>query len=239
MEKIDFEFRLIGDRRGGQHAIIYWLMFQFNGFLFWKNDASGKHDILRLSKFPNLHRFRLFLREGDKRFIATMVNYEDKTLEVVDSYNYSQYSNYRYDMIVLRDPYNLFASKIYHWRKNKPWKLKYYLKNLETWKQKAKEVLNKKCLFINFNKWFVNEEYRREILLWFPEKVFIFTDFYKKYVPMIYGQSSFDGRKFYGKANQMDILGRYKRVRDDPLMKKLVADKEIKELSGQIFGKVI
>jgi hypothetical protein len=238
-KKIDFEFRLFGDRQGGQHAIVDWLLYQFNGVTYRKNDALQRHDVLKMSEFPNMNQFKLWSKKVENNYISTFANYEDKTIDFVDAWGYSQHATKRYDIIVLRDPYNLFASKIYNWRANSPRRLKQFDKKIDIWKEKARKVLENKCCFINFNKWFVDIEYRKEILSYFPENVFTFTDEGKEDMPTRHGRSSFNGKEYHGKASQMNILYRYKDMLDDPLMKKIIADKEIKELSDQIFGKII
>ena len=242
-DKIDFEFRLIGDRQGGQHAVSYWLFHQFNGVLHWKNNAGQKHNLLEISGFPSMSGFTKWSDNTVKRFVAIAANYEDKTLKDVRGYFYPQYSKERYDIIILRDPYNLFASRIHNWRTNSPARLGQFSRKLEIWKQKAKEVINKECYFIDFGKWFVDRGYREHILSWFPEGVFIFTDEGKEdmsnYPRESVGISSFDGRKFDGKASQMDLLHRYKKMIDDPLMKKVFVNDEVRGLSEQIFGKVM
>jgi len=237
MNKINLVIKQIGDRQGGQHGVVRWLMAQFNGIYFWKNNAGIRHNILEISKFPDMSLFKknkkIFI---DENLIAIFAGYEDTTLARVNRFEFLKFADKQYNIIVLRDPYNLFASKIYNWTKNSPHKRQQYSKKLKVWKQKAREVLNKECYFINFNKWFVNKKYRKEIISWFPE--FTFTDDNKELVRGL-GKSSFDKKEFNGKASQMNLLKRYKTVIDDPLMKNLIEDKEVTELSNQIFGKII
>ena len=64
---IDFEFRIVGDRRGGQHAVIEWLFGQFNGIIYWKNNGMSGHDVLKMSGFPDISKFSSW--SGHDKFI--------------------------------------------------------------------------------------------------------------------------------------------------------------------------
>jgi hypothetical protein len=240
VKKIDFEFRMIGDRQGGQHAVAYWLFHQFNGVIYWKNSGQHKHDLLKMSNFPDLKLFKQWSENTINKHTAIAVSYEDKTLEVVNTYPYPQYTEKRYDIIILRDPYNCFASKIHNWRNRCPRKAGKFEMKLNAWKQKARTVISKECsFFIDFGKWFSSKEYRQLILTWFPKDAFVFTDDHLNNIPKKAGASTWDERTFEGKAQQMDINNRYKGIIDDPLMKKIMADEEVKELSDKIFGKIL
>ncbi len=240
-KKIDFEFRIIGDRRGGQHAIIQWMFSQFNGAIFRRNNAFHHHDVFKLSGYPDMKNFKSQSGSEENNFVATVVNYEDKTLKIVEDYGHDQYSKERYDIIILRDPYNLFSSKARAYRKWKKGVFDIELYNILVgrWKEKARAVLNKESYFINYNKWFSDECYRRDILKWFPKGVFAFTDSHLNIIPDGWGKSSFTGREFKYEANKMNVLKRYEEMKDHPMVKLIIEDKEVGELSNKIFGEII
>ena len=245
-KKIDFEFRVTGDRQGGQHAVLYWLFSQFRGRIFYKNNAMRGHNILKRSQFPSLELFRsnIFFdndNDNDNDTIATVALYEDKSVNYINNLPYLLHGEKKYDIIILRDPYNLFASKIHGWRsyyKNSK-RLDQFDERLIAWKQKAEEVLSGKGYFINFNKWHINKIYRKEIVSAFPKEAFKFNDSAKHFMPKHGGKSQWSGRKFMKEANKLDLFNRYKKIIKDPLMIRLMEDKEVAELSNQIFGKII
>lgn len=237
-DKIDYEFRIVGDRRGGQHAVIQWMFTQFNGIIFRKNNAFSQHDIFKLSGFPDLKKFKAWSKNIEKSFTASVVNYEEKSLDILEKYGYKQYSKERYDIIILRDPYNLFSSKIKAWKVGE-YDINKFQKQLNSWIEKAKQVLNKESYFINYNRWFCDTDYRKEILTWFPKGSFTFTDEYKEVVPKGFGGSAFDGRKFNKEAEKMNVLNRYRGMEEHFILNLVIKNKEVVSLSDKIFGKII
>ncbi|MDJ0556303.1 MAG: hypothetical protein QNJ68_18070 [Microcoleaceae cyanobacterium MO_207.B10] len=158
--------------------------------------------------------------------------------------------------LIIRDPFNLFASRLNH-------RLKLEQNNLDLgkatygnnflsvrspnqtvadlWINYAKEYLgetnylkhNKIC--INYNQWFVDIEYRRNI----AEKLQM--EFSDVGINKVAGQgsgSSFEGKEFDGKATSMDVLNRWQKFADDPKYRGLFSNPEICEYSERIFGHI-
>jgi hypothetical protein len=157
-----------------------------------------------------------------------------------------------FNSIVLRDPYNLFASRlrILRERSRNANFNNLLLRDKETgeinlphlWKEHAKEFLGitrelqGKPLHINYNQWLVDFRYREEISnsLGLP-----LTDDCKGQVPGYGFGSSFDNRRFDGSANEMKLMDRWKSMQQDPVFRSLVMDEELRALAHEIYGEVV
>lgn len=240
---IDVDVRQMGCRRGGQHAIMYWLRCQFDGKTYWENNASQKDDVLKNSMHPNLEKFTAYPlnRTDDLKCLGIFANYENQSVARIRSYNFPVFAK-RYEFLVLRDPYNLFASQIKNAEKTRRYRglapSKMYraraTKELICWKTLAQEYLSQICHNVNYNEWVLSKSYRKNIVAAFPE--FIFTDEGREEVSRNF-PSSFDTKNRHH-ASEMEVLNRYKYdgMMEHPAMKLLLADEEAKILSQQIFG---
>ena len=111
---------------------------------------------------------------------------------------------------------------------------------VDLWIDYAKEYLgetnylkhNKVC--INYNQWFADIEYRREI----AEKLQVkFSDAGIDKVTVFGGGSSFEGKQFDGKATSMDVLNRWHKFCDYPQYKQFF-NEEVLKYSEKIFGHI-
>jgi len=177
-------------------------------------------------------------------------SYGDFPLDKIASdrfdYNHDLYlgkSAIRYDILIIRDPFNILASRL-----KTSSKVLYFLSvnaqnktMVDLWIDYAKEYLgetnylkyNKIC--INYNQWFTDIDYRQQI----AEKLqleFSDTGIYK--VAGQGGGSSFEGKQFNGKALSMDVLNRWQKLADNPRYQELFINKKIFEYSEQIFGHI-
>lgn len=145
-------------------------------------------------------------------------------------------SQQKFDILILRDPFNLFASLIHRGENlDDPSSV------INRWLEHAREFLGlsnylKRRIAINYNAWFTNQDYRQEIatLLKLP-----FTDSGISDVVSVGRGSSFDGTTYNGEAEKMPVLARYKSYLDHPVMLKVTANEELKDLSSKIFGPII
>ena len=91
---------------------------------------------------------------------------------------------------------------------------------------------------INYNAWFLDQNYRRELSRKFNLE---FNDrginIVAKWGPTRWGDS-FDGTKYDGKATQMQVLDRWRTYKDDPFYRNLLKDPEVWQLSQRIFGNI-
>jgi hypothetical protein len=147
-------------------------------------------------------------------------------------------SLFRYDVLLLRDPFNLFASRL----KSRKIAVKENDQSMvSAWLNYAKEFLgethhlkhHKIC--INYNDWFLNLEYRKQL----AESLGLeFSDAGMDEVSRYGGGSSFNRQDLQGKARQMDVLNRWKYFADDPAYRQLFDNPEIFEYSERIFGRI-
>jgi len=248
------EIRVIGLQRSGNHPIINWIGSQYpkkkvyllNNIEPYKNPFKSLH---RTIIFHNLHLNKKNELKKPSKKDCLIYSYEDIPLEQISSTlsekNHDKWlgkSSKRYDVLILRDPFNLFASRLQRELDNVGNKInistdKGFL--IELWKQYAKEYLgltnylkNKKII-INYNRWFLDKNYRKHIAnaLDIP-----FTDKGFNEVLEVGNGSSFDGLKYHLKTHKMNVLKRWKKFHNNKKYKSLFKDLELIKLSNKIFG---
>jgi hypothetical protein len=217
---------VFGMKRSGHHAIIEWLMKRIPYKVTFKNC------IAQFKPIPN--DFDQIANKNSDSLIR-IANYEDPDL--------SEYSQHSRDVnvqriLVLRDPYNLMAS-----RKNvdssaihmKGERYVSLTESIYLWKQHAKEALSPKYIYpytILFNQWFSDSSYRFQIC---KDLGLMLNDNPLKNVPTYGGGSSFDGCSFMGKAQEMNVLNRFQKYINDKKFMKLF-DEECTELNKKLFN---
>ena len=141
-------------------------------------------------------------------------------------------------ILVLRDPYNFFASCLHQKKVNDNNKSEIMIRAKEAWKTYAEQIVGH-CnyllmdyIFINYNKWSKNILYRRKIV----KKLFInpLSDKNFTKVPHNGGGSSFDFMKYKNCATKMDINNRWRVFAKDDFYLSLL-DKEVINYSNKIF----
>lgn len=213
---------LLGTGRSGHHAIINWLCRQSIPSLYFNNCAPGSETLLGIpyvythEKISTASRsllvdndYRLIIYNFSNQFFREL---EDKDMDMI---------------IVVRDAYNFVASR----KKRLPKNIK---RGIDLWKDHVKTCLEKRTnvIDINYNKWFSDIDYRKQI----ANKLDItFTDAGINDIPDIMKGSSFDMMEFNGRAQQMNILERWKHYKDDESYWNLIDDEMI-ELSREYFN---
>lgn len=136
--------------------------------------------------------------------------------------------------VLIRDPYNWVASRIKGFDGIHP-KEKYKIEDdpIGMWKIHAKIALERTPGYISilYNQWFSSKEYRISIS---NQLGLEHTDRGLEYVPTSGGGSSFDGREFHAKAQQMDVLCRWKEFVDN-IEYRQYFDNEIHDISSVLF----
>src|SRR5262249_54747918 len=186
-------------------------------------------------------------RPSTKDFL--LYNYEDRELPAVFSDAFEAAhdgwlgaSGRRFDLLVLRDPWNNLASLL-RWARGAvhPISLDSVVKAARLWKAYAREVLDETAHLrhaptpILFNRWVEDSAYREDLVsrLGIP-----FSDAGRDAVapwgPTTWGDS-FDGLVYAGRAREMPVLERFRWCAGDPFYRSLF-DAEIRELSERIFG---
>ncbi|MGK7950711.1 MAG: hypothetical protein AB4368_18515 [Xenococcaceae cyanobacterium] len=238
------EIRVVGLRRSGNHAVINWINKQESGYVSHLNNIVPKCNPYRLL-YRHYPKERLreeswgYFRPKD----CLIYSYEDYCLKQITDRQFENKhdlylgkSKIRYDVLILRDPFNLLASRI---KSNMlPVKNK-YLSLSELWINYAKEFLqetnylqnNKVC--INYNRWVSDKNYRHQIA---DSLQLNFTDAGFDEVRGYGGGSSFDGRDFHGLASNMDVNNRWKNITDHPKYHQFLANEQLMSYSQKIFG---
>ena len=258
----EVEIRVAGLQRTGNHAIINWLYAQYPELKCYLNGVeANRNPFLTFSKKGTVRQFDaefhkkiriIHERLGVFRRKALLIyNFEDYSLEEVFSACFEKHhdrwvgaSAKQFDVLVLRDPFNLFASRIRREEGVGGQKLSFGDPGerellIALWKQYAREFLgvsnhlthNK--IAINYNKWFADKSYRAEVAGAFG--LDLVNDSVDK-VLAVGGGSSFDRTEFDRNASTMKVLERWRNYKDDAFFRELFTDTELLELSSRIFG---
>ena len=250
------EIRIIAQKRSGQHAIIFWIISQVKGPVCYINNLFSvekykKKEILKKIShgykygsekwyFYNMNadqvkKENLFSIKNKELFISNVEEQKIKNI-IKRIENLSIYtkgnSEEIFNVLILRDPYNLLASKLKRRRR-----IRY--NSILNWINYAKEYLDitsylgKNKIIINYNKWVVNKEYRKKILLQLglDSENIDFTN-----IPTFGGGSSFSGTKYDGKADRMDVFKRWESFKNNKQYLSMVKYKSLQMLSEVIFG---
>jgi hypothetical protein len=128
----------------------------------------------------------------------------------------------RFDILILRDPFNLFASRL---RAGKDLTLTSVATAVRIWKQHAREFngqsrhLTQSPVLINYNRWVTEPPYRQQLA---TQLGLNFTDATINNVHKTAGGSSFDGSRYDGHASRMKVLERWKFYQDDPTYRQIL-----------------
>ena len=254
------EIRITGVSRSGNHAIINWITRQIEGNYCFLNCVEPKTNPY-LTPRPlsedgklyetNIKKFDLSAEQAgnlsEKKFLV--YNHEDIFLGPLNhahfELNHDRWigtSKSRKDVLILRDPFNLFASRMkaglmrghYTHHGARPISTATLIR---IYKQHAREFLGERNILknkvvINYNKWTQQREYREKVagILEIP-----FSDQGFEEVKAVAGGSSFDGVTLSGKASSMKLHSRWEQYAEKDEFWELF-DEELVNLSEQIFG---
>jgi hypothetical protein len=227
------ELRAIGLSRSGNHAIINWILSQAKGRTCFLNCAEGKTNPFASARplssgLPFETNSLDFDWEQEQTDVLSpkdllVHSYEDSFLgyvcHPVFEQNHDRWvgkSLERYDVLILRDPFNLFASRK---RAGAALQGVHPSTAVRIWKQHAREFLgqsrylNRPHILINYNRWVTERSYRQKLAARLEVD---FTDASINTVPATGGGSSFDGSRYDGAASKMKVFERWKVYKDDP-----------------------
>ncbi|HEX5764519.1 MAG TPA: hypothetical protein VFY27_03070 [Woeseiaceae bacterium] len=246
------EYRVIGMSRSGNHAIIDWILSQASGRTCFLNCAEPQSNPFSTARQLDygcriVANYPEFDVEAELRGDFTdkhllLVSHEDCFLGTVARGSYEDNhdalvgpSLERRDILILRDPFNLFASRM-----RGEFGHVSTTTALRIWKQHAREYLGARRylkhprILIDYNQWASRKSYRRQIA---KQLELHFTDASFEKVPATGNGSSFDGRRYNGRATCMRILERWKHFIDSEAYAALF-DHEVYTLSQRIFGDI-
>ena len=236
--------------RSGNHAVINWILSQATGRTCFINCAEPKFNPFRTARplddgrriIANYPEFDLEA-ELDGRFSdkdLLMYSHEDCFLGTLVRGDFEKHhdamvgpSRSRMDVLILRDPYNLFASR----RQGGFGEVTEEVA-LRIWKQHAREFLGirrylkKRPVVVNYNLWATDRTYRHELA---ARLDFDLRNDNVHEVPAAGNGSSFDGRRYHGFAGRMRTLERWKYFAGDPGYASLFDD-DVHDLAARIFG---
>jgi len=249
------EIRIIGLKRSGHHGIITWIAHHFeepvcflnnivpfhNPFVSKKASIIGDKETNRFYNIPTEASGGLSYKK------CLMYNYEDQYLERICNEKVEELnsvflgkSQEKYNVLVLRNPFNLIASRLR--AANEAW-ISEMIPNPKTeegrkmtseiWKKYAKEFLGdtnylKEKICINYDKWHHNEQYRASIS---SSMKLEFTDSGKNVINDI-GSSSFEPNK--RDAKELKVTERWKEYAADEYYRSFFDDEMI-DLATRIF----
>lgn len=244
--KNQYEFRIFGLRRSGNHALISWIISNFgNNEVFYFNDVRNAS--ISLYNTPS------FISKTDRRVkaikeklaerrhmfknkVCLIHSYEDRDLNIikqVDHHNNGKSENL-FNILILRDPYNMVASRLELEHPN----TRVTPKIMSLWEQYAKEymgltnILDNKIV-VDYNQFCSNPEYRNKLALSLkldPEKV-------DNNIVLGFGRgSSFTGQN---KESTNKYNERWEKYKNNPKFTKWVSSTEIRQYAKVIFGNII
>jgi hypothetical protein len=250
------EIRVTGMKRSGNHAIINWI---------WKQ--QGDDGVMHLNNIPAKYNPYRFLyehfgndklrQESEGNFSQKdllIYSYEDQTLEDISDLKFAKKHDIylgksleSYDVLILRDPFNCFASRAkkfahrFNAVDNPNIVTEKSQASAKLWISYAKEYLGEthylknKKIPINFNLWTTDQEYRREL----ASKLNLeFSDAEFDRVKGAGGGSSFEGLSKRYEGSTMKVNERWKLMADHPYMVAMLENKELIAYSNKIFGHI-
>lgn len=243
----DIEICFHGMARSGNHAVIDWISSMSQAKVdYWNNVAKCPMKLGFRKKY-------FLIRSHENRSLAEM------STDPLERYHdlYFGKTGKRFNVLLLRDPFNLFASRLQQ-QLNQGFnpsshgfimghpRYKYGAHEPETfveiWKNHAREFLattsylQEPKIVINYNRWFLDQDYRKQIA---SALELHYSD---RSINRVVGRdsagagSSFDSFDYSGKGSEMKVLERWKKMSDNANYRSLFEDEEVWMLSEQIFG---
>lgn len=253
------EICIVGMRRSGNHAVLNWIRAQQPGDTCLLNNVAAGTNPYRY-KSDNLLRYHLehykqaevYRRQANGELIkrdCLIYSYEDWSLEQIFQPRFERNrelyigkSSKQFDLLVLRDPFNLFASRL---KQNFVATKTKHLPMVEMWLEYAKEFVEKshylkrQRICVNYNRWFGDLDYRKALA---AQLEIPFSDAGLETISAFGGGSSFDGtgdRNGIGKsASTLDVTNRWRQFADDSAFRQLFDSEELWHYSTQIFGEI-
>jgi hypothetical protein len=245
------EIRFVGMKRSGNHAILNWIVRQTPGLVCYYNDVDINAS--PLNKMIESHYKNLWLNipagSQVRRKPCVISSFEDCKPEDVfgesNLFNLQHHfrkNNELYEVLIIRDPFNLFASRFFHRSHRKSFianpKILYDLVDL--WKLYAYEYLHKtnylknNKIVINYNLWVKDKNYRQKLA---KNLNLVFTDQGFEEVA-VHGQGSSFSKTQIKDASYLKVFERWRELENDPLYCSIFNDSEVIALSQQIFGEI-
>lgn len=231
---------LLGMRRSGNHLAINWILQQTDGSSVFYNNI--RHDTYPYA--VGMREFRFRARGARPRIV---LSYEDLTTDAIDGGPLPAFLAHRAQEhkakvrfgLILRDPYNLFASRIRKWPQH--FKSDRDISDqVNLWLAHVALAEEPRAVFgpdpvvpILYNKLVVDPCYRDSLA---ESLNSLKGDAGLDDVPVYGHGSSFDGYETQGKTVQAGVFERWKSSLDDPRFRRVIADKRLQEAAERVFG---
>ncbi len=252
----DVEICIVACKRSGHHAILNWIAEQFAAEPYVLNNC-------RVGESPFTETRRRLERRGsvdeaeacraeesgaltEKRLL--IYNFEDCDLRAVFSPEERSRreralgpSRTRLNVVVLRDHYNLFASRLHRVRLGSDVpreRLDKALAARDLYVQYAREclgetsIVDEPCIPVLYNHWFTDAAYRRDLSARLGGT---FRDDSMRRVAAHGEGSSFDGVAFGGRADEMAVLDRWRGLASNHFYRAIVGDAAMRRCTARLF----
>ena len=256
--------RVFALRRSGHHAVVNWIRNQLPGRHCFLNDCKiGRNPFASAVRTNSIvrgwageHRYVNWERELRGRHArkgVLLYNYEDGDIRAhAEDVGDARETGWVGDsprsstLLVLRDPYNLFASRLkwFHGRGEPPTAERFEEFRI-LWKLHAGEFLGithwlPDAVHVRYNDWFRSRAYRDELAgrIGFGNADRGVESIARWGPALAKRPATFDGLAYDGRAQEMKVLERWKEYEEDPFFRALFADEELVELSRRVFGEI-
>jgi hypothetical protein len=245
----EYELHVFAMQRSGHHAVCRWLGGHFPSKYAFINDISRLKDFKRQAAFYGFNNLEKERELNGKLAYkdALIINVEERAFKDGGRKFFKQTKYYprgrsrkTFNIIVLRDPLNFFASRIkFSERRKSQARVWLTTEAIEMWKDYTREFLGETNylkepkIMINYVDWFTDIDYRRSISAQLDLK---HSERYLQHVPNYGKGSSFSLRAMNNRAQDMKVLDRWKNYQDHAFIKRLLKDEEVMKLSKEIFG---
>tara|TARA_R110002049_G_scaffold7179_3_gene42624 strand:+ start:265 stop:1008 length:744 start_codon:yes stop_codon:yes gene_type:complete len=242
-------------KRAGSHAVLDWITTLFPGNVCFLNDVINDRTVCSSKECCDLPSLPLArrTRAGDEKDLL-LFNLEDPSLANTGTWwldtGAQSGTAKRVSILLLRDPFNLFASRLKAARDevgsvfsnnllppfNHPEKILHQM-----WIEHAREFLNETSLIdgqkviINYNQWCFDEGYRQTLSREIGGNE---TTGLTQLIPRQGFGSSFEGWRGRVLKNRVGLLNRWRHFQEDSTYLNLIENEEMQKLSLQIFGPI-
>ena len=249
--------RVLGMKRSGNHAVINWLAGHYPEGVCFQNNATSTgpfpRDFRDPGKLPVYKECGIPVRRLSQPKGLLLSSYEDMPPDDIFPPRPGRYyaeHNYAFTykhILILRDPFNAFASR---YRREKQESKGYWFdycvasgkskKGCDLaalWKEHAKRFLDGPLyeVHVNYNEWCVSSEYRRLL----EDQLEVGqSDAGFRSIPIIGGGSSFEPQGTQKINDPTVLFTRWRVYEDDPDFRRMFEDEELWYLSTQIFGHI-
>lgn len=228
---------VFGLRRGGNHAITEWLRGHFPAEATLYLNSAEPSLFETSAGALTIDRDKYFGLRVEPGVRVLVVGYEN-----IDPAAYPLAYNRRVAVrtdavVVLRDYPNTAASIVKQAHDDPAFAYRFRIRDLlDLWPRYASYFATKAfgCTYVSFNEWFTSLSARSAIARDLDLEP---SDRGLNSVSSFGLGSSFDGVNLDGRAQEMDVLGRWRQMLEDPLFRfLLVADPDALEFSRALFG---